>query len=41
MLFPPNKNVFQVDTSESKVYLWVGASTMVEYTYDEGLLNVE
>lgn len=27
----------QVDTSESKICLWVGASTMVEYTYEEGL----
>jgi hypothetical protein len=26
----------QVDTSESKVCLWIGASTMVEYTYEEG-----
>jgi prefoldin subunit 5 len=25
-----------VDTSESKICLWVGASTMVEYTYEEG-----
>jgi prefoldin subunit 5 len=27
----------QVDTSESKICLWVGASTMVEYDYEEGL----
>ena len=26
----------KVDTSESKICLWVGASTMVEYTYEEG-----
>lgn len=26
----------QVDTSDSKVCLWIGASTMVEYTYEEG-----
>ena len=26
----------KVDSSESKVCLWIGASTMVEYTYDEG-----
>lgn len=26
----------KVDTSESKICLWVGASTMVEYSYDEG-----
>mmetsp|Transcript_16681 Transcript_16681/g.25083 ORF Transcript_16681/g.25083 Transcript_16681/m.25083 type:complete len:205 (-) Transcript_16681:95-709(-) len=31
----------KVDTSESKVYLWIGASTMVEYTYDEGIELLE
>eukprot|EP00600_Ochromonadales_sp_CCMP1393_P013426 CAMPEP_0175012944 /NCGR_PEP_ID=MMETSP0005-20121125/9612_1 /TAXON_ID=420556 /ORGANISM="Ochromonas sp., Strain CCMP1393" /LENGTH=200 /DNA_ID=CAMNT_0016269281 /DNA_START=33 /DNA_END=635 /DNA_ORIENTATION=+ len=31
----------QVDTSEEKVYLWVGASTMVEYNYAEALALLE
>jgi len=26
----------KVDTSDSKICLWVGASTMVEYSYEEG-----
>lgn len=31
----------QVDTSGKKVYLWVGASTMVEYGYEEALALLE
>eukprot|EP01038_Epipyxis_sp_PR26KG_P015418 gene15418-20800_t len=27
----------KVDTNEGKVYLWIGASTMVEYSYEEAI----
>jgi prefoldin subunit 5 len=30
-----------VDTASRKVYLWIGASTMVEYNYDEALVLLE
>lgn len=30
-----------VDTACRKVYLWIGASTMVEYSYDEALKLLE
>lgn len=30
-----------VDTASRKVYLWIGASTMVEYNYDEALALLE
>lgn len=30
-----------MDTSDKKVYLWVGASTMVEYGYEEALALLE
>lgn len=29
----------KVDTSDSKICLWVGASTMVEYSYEEGEMS--
>lgn len=30
-----------MDTSGKKVYLWIGASTMVEYGYEEALALLE
>ena len=35
------KNVIQVDTKADKVYLWVGANTMIEYSYDEAIKLLE
>jgi len=31
----------KVDTSSEKVFLWVGAQTMIEYTYDEAIELLE
>jgi prefoldin subunit 5 len=32
---------FKVDTASEKVYLWIGANTMVEYSYDEAIELLE
>jgi Prefoldin subunit len=32
---------FKVDTAFEKVYLWIGANTMVEYSYDEAIELLE
>jgi len=31
----------KVDTNDQKVYLWIGAHTMVEYNYNEAILLLE
>jgi Prefoldin subunit len=31
----------KVDTASEKVYLWIGANTMVEYSYDEAIELLE
>ena len=31
----------QVDVTSGKVNLWIGASTMIEYSYDEGIELLE
>ena len=38
---PSSICIFQVDTSSKKVFLWVGASTMVEYGYEEAVALLE
>ena len=30
-------DVHQVDTAAGKVYLWIGANTLVEFTFDEAI----
>jgi len=36
-----NNCAFQVDTDVGKVCLWIGAQTMVEFTYDEAIEMLE